>query len=287
MSRQPNDALHPIETPSGKDADYENFPVGSWLLPSDIREHVAVFYHFARAIDDIADNAALLPDEKIQRLEGFAAVLNREGSDAPGYEKALQMRRSLDVTGVSSQHCIDLITAFKQDAIVSRYQTWDQLVDYCLLSAAPVGRYLIDLNNSGLDAYHASDALCVALQVINHVQDCGDDFKELNRVYLPQDWMKDAAANEDMLGATKLTPQLATVVERCLTEVRALLADAAPLHLLIRSRRLSMEAAAIRQIALALAKKLRGRDVLERRIILSKPQYVLCIAIGMTQACLK
>ena len=112
----------------------------------------------------------------------------------PAFETAHRMRASLAATGVASRHCLDLIAAFKQDATKGRYDDWDDLMGYCILSAAPVGRYLLDLHGGSRDGYGSSDALCMALQVINHLQDCQDDYRQLDRVYLPGDWMAEAGA---------------------------------------------------------------------------------------------
>src|SRR5262245_66685560 len=98
----------PVETPSGKDATGENFPVGSWLLPARLRPHVAVFYAFARAIDDIADNPHLAPEDKIARLDGFADAIRGGHADDERYAKAHRIRLSLLETNVPLQHCIDL-----------------------------------------------------------------------------------------------------------------------------------------------------------------------------------
>ena len=163
-----------IETPSGKGAGDENFPVGSWLIPAVLRPHVAAYYAFARAIDDIADNPALAPEDKIAQLDGFAAALTT-GSD-PAFVKARALRRTLDETGISARHGLDLISAFKQDAVKHRYATWAELIDYCDRSASPVGRFLCDLHGEDKALYPFSDALCNALQVINHLQDCAGDY---------------------------------------------------------------------------------------------------------------
>src|ERR1700759_5117553 len=103
-----------IETPSGKGAGDENFPVGSWLLPRPLRPHVATYYAFARAIDDIADNPDLKAEDKLRRLDGFAAALVN-GSTDPDYAKADALRHTLAATGISAAHGLDLISAFKQD----------------------------------------------------------------------------------------------------------------------------------------------------------------------------
>ena len=268
------------ETPSGKDAAYENFPVGSWLLPARLRPHVAVFYAYARAIDDIADNPDLPAEEKIARLDGFErALLGREPED-PAFAKARAMRQSLAETDVGPRHCLDLIAAFKQDAIKARYADWDDLIGYCRLSAAPVGRYLLDLHGGSTHGYGPSDALCNALQVINHLQDCQDDYRSLDRVYLPLDWMAEAGAAVEELDGGVAGTALRRVLDRALDGVEGLLEAAAPLPAGLASRRLAMESAAILDIARTLTGRLRRGDPLAGRIELSKSEYLWCCMRG-------
>lgn len=280
MSEQKAPLPEAVETPSGKDAAYENFPVGSFLLPPKARPHVAVFYRYARAIDDIADNPALAPDEKIRRLDGFAAAINGAVTDDDAYDAGIRMRDSLLQSAVPLQHCLDLIDAFKQDARQTRYDNWDDLIGYCLRSAAPVGRYLIDLTGGASDDYESSDALCNALQVINHLQDCKDDYATLDRVYLPMDWMNEAGADVGMLAAGQTAAPLRAVMDRCLEATRTLMVQARPLPSVVRSRRLAMESAAIIRIADALITKLADNDPLPNRVTLSKPGYAACIVRG-------
>ncbi len=273
-----------IETPSGKDAEYENFPVGSWLLPAKLRPHIAVFYRFARAIDDIADNPDLDADIKIARLSGFADAINGLNGEDGVYETGHRMRRSLLETDVSLQHCLDLITAFKQDSIKNRYDDWHDLVGYCLLSAAPVGRYLIDLHGGSTDGYGPSDALCNALQVINHLQDCQDDYRTLDRVYLPGDWMAAAGVTVEDLDAGSLSSGLRIVLDQCLDATARLMGDARLLPGGLKSRRLAMESQSIINIADQLIGRLRDGDPLSSRIELSKPGYLWCCVSGSFQA---
>ena len=275
----------PVETPSGKDAAYENFPVGSWLLPAALRPHIAVFYAFARAIDDIADNPDLAADEKVRRLDGFEATLLGRDMDGPDYQTAHSMRASLVETGVPAAHCVDLITAFKQDATKLRYKDWDDLMGYCILSAAPVGRYLVDLHGGSKDGYGPSDALCNALQVINHLQDCKDDFQALDRIYLPGDWLAEAGVEVEDLAKDSATAGLRRVLDLCLEETSALMVEAKALPGGLKSRRLAMESAAIIEIAERLIRSLRHGDPLgPRRIQLTKPGYFWCCAKGVARA---
>jgi len=268
------------ETPSGKGAKDENFPVGSFLLSKAVRPHVAVFYAFARAIDDVADNPEITPQEKVDRLDGFDKALMGLNDD-PAFEKAHNVRSSLIYTGAPIQHCRDLISAFKQDAVKSRYDNWDDLIDYCDRSAAPVGRYLLDLHGVSKDLYPASDALCNALQVINHLQDCQEDYREMDRVYLPQDWMVGAKIDVDALNKPFTGRGLRQVIDVCLNETAELLNIARQLPGPMSSRRLAMESAAIIRIAERLVDELRLRDPLAERVALTKPQYMLCCAQGI------
>ena len=264
-----------VETPSGKDETYENFPVGSWLLPRKLRPHIAMFYAFARAIDDIADNPGLPADEKVARLDGFEDAVLGRGHENPAFGKAHAMRKSLAETGIAPRHCLDLLAAFKQDATKLRYRDWDDLLGYCVLSAAPVGRYLLDLHGGSRDGYGPSDALCMALQVINHVQDCQDDYRSLDRVYLPMEWMQQAGAAVEELDAAAASPAMRRVLDRTLQATQTLMNEARALPGGLRSRRLSMESAFIINIADALISLLGRRDPLSRRVELSKAGFVL------------
>lgn len=272
-------SLKTAETPSGKGAGDENFPVGSILLPKRLRPHVAVFYAYARAIDDVADNPDLSPEEKVRRLDGFDRALLGQ-TDDPAYDKAHRIRESLAATNVPVQHCRDLISAFKQDAVKLRYADWADLIGYCDRSAAPVGRYLLDLHGESRDGYPANDALCNALQVLNHLQDCAEDYRALDRVYLPGDWMAAEGVTVEALTAPALAPGLRRVIDRCLDDTDALIAHARTLPGRLRNRRLAMESAAIVNIAARLSAHLRRRDPLAERVALSKPEYLWCCVKG-------
>jgi hydroxysqualene synthase len=273
-------ASTPVETPSGKGSGDENFPVGSFLLPARLRPHVARFYAYARAIDDIADNPKLEPQDKIARLTGFAEAIEGRHADDPGYVTAHRCRASLLETGVTTRHCLDLVAAFKQDAVKLRYDDWNDLMGYCYLSASPVGRYLLDLHGEAPSGYPASDALCNALQVLNHLQDCQADYRALDRVYLPQDWMRTDGATVEELDGTQSSPGLRGVIDRCLTATEGLLVEARKLPGLLHDSRLAMESAAIVRIATKLTRALQARDPVAGRVQLTKLQFMSCCAVG-------
>ena len=207
-----------LETPSGKGRGDENFPVGSILIRKDLRPLVHAFYRFARNADDIADNPALSADDKVRRLDRMGEILDGARVDSPGDDSpaASAMRASLAVTGTTAQHCHDVLRAFRLDATKLRYKDWDDLMEYCRYSASPVGRQLLDLHGESRDTWPASDALCSALQVLNHLQDCGDDYRNLDRVYLPLELMGEAAVTVEELAAGPASPGMRLVLDRLL-----------------------------------------------------------------------
>ena len=271
-----------IETPSGKGAGDENFPVASWLLAARLRPHVMAFYRFARAIDDIADNPALAADEKLARLDRMARGL-RLGDADPDARTAHRLRASLDATGVTPRHALDLVDAFRQDAVRNRYVDWPDLIAYCDRSAAPVGRYLLDLHGEPAALHRGSDALCNALQVINHLQDCGEDFRRLGRVYLPEPWIVAAGGSAADLGGTVASPAIRAAIDRCLDGVDRLLAVSAPLAAAMQSARLALETGVIQRIAETLSRRLRREDPLAKRVVLTRGALAGAAAAGVAR----
>ncbi|MGE0717367.1 MAG: squalene synthase HpnC [Alphaproteobacteria bacterium] len=269
-----------VETPSGKGAGDENFPVGSWLLPARLRPHVAAYYAFARAIDDIADNPGLAPDDKLERLGRMADAIVH-GSGDPALATAERLRASLAATGVPQRHAVDLVDAFRQDAVQSRYSSWEELIGYCDRSAAPVGRFLLDLHGEPRHLHAAADALCNALQVINHLQDMGDDRRTLDRVYLPLPWLAEAGCGVDDLDRPALTRGLRSVLDRCLDGVDRLLATSRALAPAMVSGRLAAETGIIQRIAETLSRRLRREDPLAGRVALGKAGFAAAAAAGL------
>ncbi|WP_417518139.1 squalene synthase HpnC [Minwuia sp.] len=266
-----------IETASGKGAKDENFPVGSFLLPKRLRPHVACFYAFARAGDDIADNPDLSPEEKLDRLQAFDDALVNGSSD-PALAKPDRLRDSLRQTNVTDRHARDLLRAFMQDAVKTRYDSWDDLMGYCRLSASPVGRYLLDLHGEDPADYAVSDPLCDALQVINHLQDCQEDYRDMDRVYLPQEWLKARGIDETALNADSASPALRAVLDQCLDGCENLMIRARKMPKKLQSRHLGAESAVIVALADALMEQLRRRDPLAERVAFGKPRMAMIAA---------
>ena len=236
----------PVETPSGKGQGDENFPVGSFLIRRDLRPHVHAFYRFARNADDIADNPGLAADDKIGGSTAWRRFwMARPATDSPA---AAAMRQSLRQTGVTAQHCHDVLRAFRLDAIKLRYRDWDDLMEYCRYSASPVGRQLLDLHGESRDTWPASDALCTALQVLNHLQDCVADYRSLDRVYLPLDTLGEAGVTVEALTAQAASAGLRRAIDRLLDGTDALIVDRPRLAARVRARGLRWECGGHRRI---------------------------------------
>ena len=264
-----------VESWSGKDRGDENFPVGSALIAAPLRRHVHAYYAFARNADDIADSDLLDAADKVRRLDVMEAVLLGRASE--GSASALGLRASLGETGVSSRHATDLLVAFRQDATTGRYATWEELAEYCRYSAAPVGRYMLDLHGEDRATWPASDALCTVLQVLNHLQDGAKDLHELDRCYLPDDLMAECGASVLDLHKHGLTPGMRRVLDMLLDRCDGLIATAAGLPGATRSRRLRLEVGVILGLARRLAARLRRGDPLAARVKLTKSDAVFAI----------
>ncbi len=261
-----------VETWSGKDRGDENFPVGSLLIRRDLRHMCHAFYGFARNADDIADLGSLSADEKIARLDVMEDVLlGRRDSGSPS---SIRLRASLAETGVTSRHSLDLLIAFRRDATKLRYADWGELYDYCRYSAMPVGRHVLDLHGEDGATYVPSDALCTALQVLNHMQDCAKDLAALDRCYLP-------GVSVGELRAAAASEELRRVFDDLLDRVDALNRSAVDLPRLTRSRRLRLETAVIVGLAHRLARRLRRGDPIARRVRLTKGDAVASVLAAL------
>lgn len=268
-----------VEAPSGKGKGDENFPVGSILIRASLRPHVHAFYDFARNADDIADDPQLAPGEKLARLEIMRAVLTGEADH--GSPTAARLRESLAATGVTVQHALDLLHAFRQDATKQRYSSWAELLDYCRFSAMPVGRHVLDLHAESHAAYPASDALCAVLQVLNHLQDGAKDLAQLGRCYLPQDLLAAAGLDTGALAASAASPALRRVLDQVLDASDALGAIAADLPSHVRDRRLRVETAIICGLARRLAARLRREDPVATRVKLRPADVARSVLLAL------
>lgn len=262
----------------------ENFPVASRLIHPRHRGTILSFYRFARAADDVADDASLTESEKLTGLDRLEdTLLGKSEADAD----ALPLRAALAERGLSPRHAQDLLTAFRMDVTKRRYRDWDDLIHYCTYSAMPVGRFVLDVHGESGATWPASDALCAALQIINHLQDCGADYKNLDRVYIPLDVFARHGAEVADLGAAKASPALLNCVHELAERTSVLLHDAKPFSAQITDLRLGLEVAVIQRLASTLRQMLTRRDPLSERVHLTKAGFSGIGVIGITEGLIR
>jgi squalene synthase HpnC len=264
-----------------KDQHGENFPVASWVVAARHRPAILAFYKFVRAADDVADHPSLSESDKFRLLDQLeAALLGKNDTDAAA---GIQLRRALAGRGLPPRHPLDLLTAFRMDVTKRRYNDWDDLIHYCSYSAMPVGRFVLDVHGESRATWPANDALCAALQVINHLQDCRADYQNLDRVYIPLDAMQRAGTGVEALAAEKSTPQLLQCIHEVAGRTELLVREAEPFSAEISDLRLALEVSVIQGVARALTGVLQQRDPLSERVHLSKWEYARIGLIAATR----
>jgi len=264
------------ELRSGKTHRDENFPVASWIIHPRHRAVILAFYNFVRTADDIADHATLAANDKLAHLDLLEAELLGNGDSQP---EAVDLRRALAERSMPPRHALDLLTAFRMDVSKLRYANWDELIHYCRYSAMPVGRFMLDVHGESTSTWTASDALCAALQINNHLQDCGKDYKNLNRVYLPLDALQAAGASVEALALDKAPASLLQCLHALAMRTETLLGEGKPLSSEVRDFRLGLEVAVIQAFAEKIVRLLKVRDPLSERVHLS-PVELLAHSLG-------
>ena len=254
------------ELRSGKTHRDENFPVASWIIHPRHRALILAFYNFVRTADDIADHATLAPDEKLRYLDLFEAELLGHGESQ---NEAVNLRQALAERGMSPRHAQDVLVAFRMDVTKLRYENWDEVIHYCRYSAMPVGRFMLDVHGESVSTWPASDALCAGLQINNHLQDCGKDFHNLNRVYLPRDALATSGASVEMLGEAASPPAMLQCLQGLALRNETLLDESRALSAEVRDFRLALEISVIQAYADRIVRMLKVRDPLRERVHLA------------------
>ena len=274
-----NDVSHLM---SGKSHSDENFPVASFLMTKKIRSIVRVFYFFARMADDIADHQKLSSNQKKKILLFFDnAISKSKKTNNKVLDKMIAKFKELPS---GKKYSRNLLKAFMMDASNKKYKNWNDLLYYCKFSANPVGRFVIDAVNERKNIekiYEASDNLCTALQIINHIQDCKKDFKELNRVYIPESFFKKYSLDKKILRKSKSEENFEKlkieIIDNVLTSLRKTKLGLRE----IQSWRLRKETLIILNIAKRLCNLLKINDPLEKQIKLSRIDFIFCFFKGI------
>lgn len=209
---------------------YENFPVASFLVPAPLRRPIEVIYRFARSADDIADEGEATPAQRLAELAAYQAELDRIAAGTPP-----QTALFVDLAEVVAAHALpvqlfrDLLDAFAQDVVKTRYADYPELVDYCRRSANPVGRLVLALfKRTGDKQLMQSDCICTALQLINFWQDIAIDWQK-DRIYLPQVEMQRFGVGEDDIAASRCSAGWEKLIAFQVDRSRTLMLRGAPL----------------------------------------------------------
>jgi hydroxysqualene synthase len=264
------------ELRSGKTHRDENFPVASWIIHRRHRALILAFYNFVRTADDIADHATLGERDKLAYLDLLEAELLGKGDTQP---EAVNLRNALAQRSMPPRHALDVLVAFRMDVTKLRYENWDEVIHYCRYSAMPVGRFMLDVHGESISTWAASDALCAGLQINNHLQDCGKDFRDLNRVYLPRDALAAAGASVEQLGQARAPAPLLQCLHSLAARTEGLLNDSKSLGGEVRDFRLGLEISVIQSFADRIVRMLKVRDPLSERVHLG-PTELLAHSLG-------
>ncbi|MBA5638754.1 squalene synthase HpnC [Duganella sp. LX20W] len=216
---------------------YENFPVASILLPRRLRPAVEAIYAFARSADDLADEGDAAPEQRLAALAGYEAALARIEQGADTHEPMFaRLAAAIRQHELPMRPFYDLLSAFKQDVMVSRYATYDALLDYCARSANPVGLLMLSLyGQADEENVRDSDAICTALQLINFLQDVAiDTHKE--RIYIPLEDLSRFAISPAALDHPDARPRWRAMMKMEVDRARALMLSGAPLALRLNGR---------------------------------------------------
>ena len=266
------------ELRSGKTHRDENFPVASWIIHPRHRALILAFYNFVRTADDVADHATLGEADKLGYLDLLEAELLGRGDSQP---EAVSLRRALAERAMPPRHALDVLVAFRMDVTKLRYENWDEVIHYCRYSAMPVGRFMLDVHGESTTTWPASDALCAGLQINNHLQDCGKDYRDLNRVYLPRDALAAAGASVEALGEARASAPLLQCLHALAARTEDLLDESKPLAAEVRDIRLGLEISVIQAFAGKIVGLLKARDPLSETVHLGPLQLLVHSLGGM------
>src|SRR5580700_11383770 len=278
MTQSAFEMTNASEWRSGKGHRDENFPVASWIIHPRHRALILAFYNFVRTADDIADHETLGGDEKLALLDLLEAELLGQGDSQP---EAVNLRRALAERSMPPRHALDVLVAFRMDVTKLRYENWDEVIHYCRYSAMPVGRFMLDVHGESTSTWVASDALCAGLQINNHLQDCGKDYHNLDRVYLPRDALAAHGAPVEALGEGKASAALLQCLHSLAARTEALLDESKSLSAEVKDFRLGLEISVIQAFADKIVRLLKVRDPLSERVHLGATELLAHSLGGM------
>jgi hydroxysqualene synthase len=242
----------------------ENFPVASLLLPTRTRSLVVRFYRLARLADDIADEPGLLAPQRQDMLDALEAAAFDGRDDASVWTAPARRFRSVVAEVPAAEgYMRELLGAFRADTLLGIVPDWEGLLASCRQSAVPVGRFMLAAHSQPVEAIGPVDSLCIGLQLINHLQDCGEDWRVRGRCYLPANWLSEAGSTPQALAGMKADSALRLVFSRLLDEIDRLLNEATQMLPRLVGKGIRTEAAVTLYLAREQALYLRSADPLK------------------------
>lgn len=242
------------------------------------------YYRYARYADDIADNPRLSPKQKVAKLHELEDVFLKSKPYRGQKLKFVQtLREDFSRHNLNLSPATDLLIAFRQDAMGFDYQTWGQLVEYCKYSAVPVGRFMLALFNEHPSTYLPAASLCVALQIVNHLQDIKYDALTMKRIYLPAEFMQKYKFSKEDLIKDKSVPGVRKAVDEMLDLCQGLVKEGSLLPAIIKSTTLKIEVCVILSLTNIMIKKIKSGDVLQKHIKLSGFDWIRALCSGFVR----
>ncbi len=265
---------------------YENFHVVSFLLPKELHQDFYNVYSYCRWADDLADEIGDV-DESLRLLHWWGGELDRMYAGEARHPVFTALRGTAEKYGIPKQPFADLIRAFVQDQTVTRYRTWDEVLDYCVYSANPVGRLVLYLcGYSDAERQGLSDATCTALQLANFWQDVTvDQLKD--RVYLPLDLLEKHGYTVDDLFAHRFDERFRAIMREAVDRARELFLAGLPLNGMV-NRRLALDLELFSRGGMRILDKIEQQDydVLSRRPRISKMERVSLLIATLARVAL-
>jgi phytoene synthase len=254
-----------------KNRKSENFPAASLLLPKIARRALIGFYNFARNADDISDNPDISVSERKKTLNKILQNLeSRSPEKLPDW--AQNFYKDAASGNINIRHGVALLNAFIQDTEKKRYETFEELLDYCKLSANPVGKAFLEATEEFSADYEKADKICTILQLLNHLQDAKDDYKNLDRVYFPRKLL----ISLSNLEKDEESPEFTEAKQKILDKIEDIYREAEDFPATIKSLRVRVELNTIINVIERLIQKLRNNDILKRRVSLNIFDKLYC-----------
>ncbi len=262
-----------------KQSKDENFPVGK-LISKKLRHLVKAYYKAARSADDIADNPDLSSKDKMTQLDDAERAFYGKESLAKSYPEMFELGKLFQKENLSVGLYTDLLVAFRRDSENQKIEIWEQLLDYCKYSAAPVGRFVLAIHDENPATYLPAETLCAVLQIVNHLQDMKYDAISNKRFYLPRQMMQHYGVVESDIFLNKCSQPLKLLIDDICQRLRKMLDDAAILPAIVKSLSLKAELGVIISLTNSMLKRIEKGDVLTTEIKLSSFDWFKAMTIG-------